>query len=104
MSAIMCCPLLNSKYAFFNMLSYIDLAHIVRIRYLRPLNHRFQELADQKDEEVFNMLTKVTREFHLKEYRHLEKLDHISLCDFKCGITIPSTLFIRLPTHLKIYK
>ena len=97
-------PILNSKYALFGILSFLDKAHIVRIKYLRPLNRRFQQLADSKEEEAFNMLAKVSKVFNFREYRQLEKLDYLSLSDFECGIVIPSTLFIRLPTHLRPYK
>ena len=61
-------------------------------------------MADSKEEEAFNMLTKTSKVFTLKEYRQLEKLDSLSLSDFHCGLIIPSTLFIRLPTHLRVYK
>jgi len=50
------------------------------------------------------MLTKTPKVFILKEYRQLEKLDSLSLSDFDCGLVISSTLFIRLPTHLRVYK
>ena len=57
-----------------------------------------------KEEEVFNMLIKVPKVFTLKDYKQLERLDYLSLSDFKTGIVIPSTLFIRLPAHLRPYK
>jgi hypothetical protein len=47
----------------------VDLSHIVRIRYLRPLSRRFKALADSKDEEAYNMLNKCHKDFVLKDIR-----------------------------------
>lgn len=50
------------------------------------------------------MLVKTEKVFNFKDYRSLEKIDFLSLSDFKCGIIIHSTLFIRLISHLRPYK
>jgi hypothetical protein len=96
--------LLASKYCFFGILAFLDDACLVRTRYLKGLSQRFRALADSKEEEAFGMCQKWAKIFDLREYRQLEKLDFISLADFKCGIKIPSTLFIRLISFLRPYK
>jgi hypothetical protein len=68
-----------SKYSFFSILSYLDDACIVRIRYLRPLCKKYQELSNKKEEEAFNMLHKRAKVFEFKEYRQVEKIEFISL-------------------------
>ena len=50
------------------------------------------------------MLVKTEKVFNFKDYRSLEKIDFLSLSDFKFGIIIHSTLFIRLISHLRPYK
>ena len=99
-----CQAILASKYCFFGILAFLDDACLVRTRYLRGLSQRFRALADSKEEEAFGMCPKRAKIFDLKEYRHLERLDCLSLADFKCGLKIPSTLFIRLITFLRPYK
>jgi hypothetical protein len=50
------------------------------------------------------MFVKTEKMFNFQEYQALEKIDFLSLSDFNCGITIHSTLFRRLITHLRPYK
>ncbi len=95
---------LHSKYTLFGIFSFVDVASRVRICYFRRLSKRFKELADLKEEETYNMLVKTDKVFNFKDYRSLEKIDFLSLSDFKCGIIIQSTLLIRLISHLRPYK
>lgn len=56
----------QSKYVFMIIMSYVDVANIVRCKYLRGLNKRYHELALEKEEEVFNMLMKTKKTFNIR--------------------------------------
>lgn len=94
----------KSKYAFLSILSYVDYASKIRVKYLRQLNKKYNELSKIKEDEVFNMLVKKYKIIRLQDQRDLKRLETISLFDYELGLNIKSTLILGLLKLLRPYK
>lgn len=51
--------IVESKYLFMTVMSFVDYAHNVRNKYLRSFVKKYRDLSRMKEEESFNMLCKV---------------------------------------------
>jgi hypothetical protein len=90
----------HSKYIFFSILKNLDYTPHIRTL-LSTLNRDFYVLASCKDEEAFNMLTKLPRVISIKNSKELEIFEKHNLNDYSLGIEATPDFIVKVFKTLK---
>ena len=82
----------DSKYLTLLILSYVDMAPLVCIKYLSRLNKRYSEYARNRQEESLNVLVKENKTFILREEGQVKSISQINLLNYQFNLSITARL------------